>query len=52
MLDYGRQYRDFVDVYENGIRVKAVRKDSDEHLEIWKKTPEKLEVPPSDYSEQ
>ena len=45
-------YRDFVDVYENGIRVKAVRKDSDEHLEIWKKTPEKLEVPPTDYSEQ
>jgi hypothetical protein len=52
LLDYGRQYRDFVDVYENGIRVKAVRKDSDEHLEIWKKTPEKLEVPPTDYSEQ
>ena len=42
-------YRDFVDVYENGIRVKAVKKDSDEHLEIWKKTPEKLEVPPTDY---
>jgi len=44
-------YKDYVDVYENGIRVRAVRKDSEEHLEIWKKTPEKLEVPPSDYSE-
>ena len=44
-------YRDYVDVYENGIRVRAVRKDSEEHLEIWEKTPEKLEVPPSDYSE-
>ena len=43
-------YRDYVDVYENGIKVRAVRKDSEEHLGIWKKTPDKLEVPPSDYS--
>jgi hypothetical protein len=44
-------YRDYVDVYKGGIRVRGVRKDSDEHLEIWKNTPDKLEVPPSNYSE-
>ena len=43
-------YKDYVGVYKNGIRVRVVRKDSEEHLEIWKKTPEKLEVHPSDYS--
>ena len=45
-------YRDYVDVYKGGIRVRGVRKDSDEHLEIWKNTPDKLEVPPSNYSEK
>ncbi len=45
-------YRNYVDVYENGIRERGVKKDSDEHKEIWENTPEKLEVPPTNYLEE
>jgi integrase len=44
-------YRDYVDVFKDGIRERGVKKDSEEHKEIWEDSPEKLEVPPTDYLE-